>query len=151
MPMQTWMPAGYAFAAMLAAAVTACAAHAQNKPSPSPESRNGISLDEYHKSFPPLPRGVRAEIRDGKAVVSWDTPPAPPPGKIGYDPAVARYRVYLLGPDQHRTPIGKTTGLSFTDPARLRPGSTRRYGVTAVQRSGQESGISNEAVLQVPR
>jgi hypothetical protein len=123
-------------------------AYAQNKPSPG--SQNGISLDEYYKSFPPLPRNVRAEIRNGKAVISWDKPDAPPAGKLGYDPAVKRYRVYVLGPGQHQTPIGKTTGMSFTDPAQLRPGSTRRYGVTAVHKSGQESGMSPEAVLRVP-
>ena len=115
------------------------------------QGQNELSLEQHYRLFPPPPVGVTAEIRDGKVVVSWQKPDPPPSGKIGYDPTVVRYQVYRLGKDEHRTLVGKSTGTTFTDPARLRPGTTRRYGVTAVQRSGEESGMSAEAELQIPR
>lgn len=130
--------------AALAAAVAAGPASAQMAPPGGTEP--GISFEEYRRLFPPAPVEVRAAVRGGLAVVSWKPPPAPDPSvRLGYDPVVARYRIYRLGSDEQRTLIGETEGLEFADP--VPPDGARRYVVTAVQRSGLESAASVEAVL----
>lgn len=118
-------------------------------PACAQQSQDGLSLDEYYRFSPPHPEAVAAEIRNGRVVISWQRPNAPPPGKIGYDPVVVRYKVYRIGENERRTLIGETAGMSFTDPAPLQPGA-RRYGVTAIQRSGDESGMSADAELRIP-
>ena len=84
----------------------------------------------------------------GQVARAWfneaDGRPAP-----GYDPAIALYRVYRVAPDQSATLIGETPTTSFTDTAAPR-GTTQRYVVTAVQRSGQESGRSDIVELRIP-
>ena len=110
----------------------------------------GISIDQYRRMFPPAPGNVRVELREGAAAISWDRPPAPPAGKIGYEPEVAAYKVYLVNDLSERRLLGQTTGMSFKDQSRLRPGELRTYAVTAVQRSGIESGMSERVELRVP-
>lgn len=115
-------------------------------------AQGGISVDQYRRMFPPAPQNVRAELRAGQATIDWDAPPAPPPGRIGYDPQVTAYNVYLLvteNPEDRRR-LGQTTTRSFTDPEVLRAGQVRHYAVTAIQRSGVESGMSEQAELRVP-
>lgn len=113
------------------------------------EQGGGISLEEYLRGFPPAPVNVRAEDIDGRVLVFWEAPPNPgPAADLAYDPAIDSYRVYKLGPGLNRTLIGETTGTWFID-ASPPGGSVHRYAVTAVQRTGQESGASNEAKLRV--
>ncbi len=113
-------------------------------------AQGGISVDQYRRMFPPAPQNMRAELRGGKATISWDAPPAPPPGRTGYDPAVGAYNVYLVGENLERRRLGQTRARSFTDPKTLRPGEVRHYAVTAVQRSGVESGMPDRVELRVP-
>lgn len=108
----------------------------------------GISAQEYQRVFPPAPVDVRAEWRAGVATVTWSPPPAVAPTNA-YDAIVAGYRVYRLGAGGAATLIGETDGTSFRDPS-APGGTTRHYAVTAVQRSGQESGLSAAAALRVP-
>ena len=118
----------------------------------SQSSKDGISFEEDRRSFPPVPIGVRAEIRNGKATVLWDKPPAADRSeKLAYDPVIDHYCVYRVTGTQNLSLIGKTdaTVTSFTD-STAHPGMTRRYVVTAVQRSGHESAPSMEAVLHLP-
>lgn len=106
----------------------------------------GISVGEYHRVFPPAPVDVRA-VRDGPAVVvSWSPPPrVATDGPPAYDPAVAGYRIYRVDGAGGRSLAGAVDAAA----TRFRveaPGSGRRaYAVTAVQRSGQESGLSAAA------
>lgn len=119
-------------------------------PAPAQPAQSGISVDQYRRMFPPGPQNVRAVLRGGKATISWDAPPAPPPGRIGYDPEIAVYNVYLVAENLERRRLGQTNGRSFTDSKTPRPGQVRHYAVTAVQRSGVESGLSERAELRVP-
>jgi len=113
-------------------------------------AQDGLSLEHYERLFPHPPTAVKAEIKDGHAAISWRPPSPPPAGKIGYDPVVAEYRVYRLGTDFQRRLVGKTEALGFQDPEALSSGATARYGVTAVQRNGVESALSNEAAVRAP-
>jgi fibronectin type 3 domain-containing protein len=112
-------------------------------------AQDGISESEYHRSFPPEPLAVRAEIRDGKPTVTWQKPPVPP-GKLAYDPVIDHYRVYRMGREPDKTLIGETRATSFVDP-NAPAGTTQRYVVTTVQRSGRESAPSQEAELKIPK
>ena len=103
----------------------------------------GISVDEYHRVFPPAPVAVRA-VREAAAVlVTWSPPPpVAGSGHPAYDPAVAAFRVYAVDAAGGRRLLGEvdaTTG-RFRDDTPAAAGRT--YAVTAVQRSGQESGLS---------
>jgi fibronectin type 3 domain-containing protein len=103
----------------------------------------GISVDRYRRMFPPAPQNLRVVVRDGKATISWDAPPAPPSGHIGYDPVVVAYNVYLVQENlEQRRRLGQTRSTTFRDSETVGPGSRRSYAVTAVQRSGIESGMS---------
>jgi fibronectin type 3 domain-containing protein len=111
--------------------------------------QGGMSVDQYRRMFPPAPQNVRIELRDGKATISWDAPPAPPPGRIGYDPEVGAYNVYVVQENLERRRLGQTRSMTFRDPEIPGPGARRRYAVTAVQRSGVESGMSEVVGLQL--
>jgi len=113
-------------------------------------AQDGLSLEHYERLFPHPPTAVEAEVRDGHAAISWQQPSPPPAGPIGYDPVVAEYRVYRLGTDFQRRLIGKTKALTFQDPEALSSETTARYGVTAVQRNGVESALSNEVTVRAP-
>ncbi len=129
--------------AALIASMAPSLAHAQAA------GQGGINVDQYRRMFPPAPQNLRAELRGGKATIGWDAPPAPPPGRVGYDPAVAAYNVYLVGENLERRRLGQTRARSL--PTRtLRPGEVRHYAVTAVQRSGVESGMPDRVELRVP-
>ena len=97
---------------------------------------------------------LTASTAVGRSLVSSGSkqrrPPAPPAGKIGYEPEVAAYKVYLVNDLSERRLLGQTTAMSFKDQSRLRPGELRTYAVTAVQRSGIESGMSERVELRVP-
>jgi len=114
------------------------------------QSEDSISLDHYFRLFPHYPAEVKAEIRGGRVVVSWTKPPPAPEGHIGYDRAIATYKVYRLGNGEDRTLIGKTRALTFTDPTPPRPGQHLRYAIVVVPRSGNESVQSNAAEIEVP-
>lgn len=127
-------------AAMLCVCLAAAAVPA------AAQADGGISVDEYHRVFPPAPVGVRA-VRDGAAVVvSWSPPPpVAGGGHPAYDPAVAAFRIYAVDEAGGRTLLGEVpaTTRHFRDDT---PGAAgRTYAVTAVQRSGQESGLSAAA------
>ncbi len=109
------------------------------------QADGGISVDEYHRVFPPAPVGVRAAFEATAVVVTWSPPPVARSGQPAYDPAVAAYRVYAVDDAGGRTLLGEVaaTTTRFRDDT---PGAVRRtYAVTAVQRSGQESGLSESA------
>lgn len=111
----------------------------------------GISVGEYHRVFPPAPVGVRA-VREGAAVVvSWSPPPkVATDGRPAYDPEVASYRVYRVDGAGGRMLAGEVDAAAtrFRDD---RPGAAdSAYAVTAVQRSGQESGLSGAAEAPPP-
>jgi len=132
-------------AAMLLLPASSVFCHAQNR-----SGGGGITFEEHRRLFPPAPVAVRAELRGGKAIVSWDKPRAADPSeKLAYDPAIDRYRVYRVGPGHNMTLIGETRATSFEDQT-APAGTTQRYAVTTVQRSGHESGPSPEAVLRIP-
>lgn len=103
----------------------------------------GISAGDYARLRPQAPRDVSVVVRDGAATVSWRPPPPPPKGRLAYDPAPSRYRVYRLDGGGERL-VGETRALSFTDPTG-RPGAATRYVVTTVQTSGREGVRSREA------
>jgi hypothetical protein len=132
----------YGCAAAIALAAACGAGRAQ--------SQDGISLDHYFRLFPHFPAEVKAEIRDGHVVVSWTKPPPAPEGHIGYERAIAAYKVYRLGIGEDRTLIGKTRALTFTDPTKPRPGQHLRYSIVVVPRSGNESVQSNAAEIEIP-
>jgi hypothetical protein len=114
------------------------------------QNQGGISAEEYHRFRPPVPIAVQAEAREGQATIRWRPPPPPGPTvRPSYDPAIALYRVYRVASDQSATLIGETPSTSFTDTAAPR-GTTQRYAVTAVQRSGQESGRSDIVEVRIP-
>lgn len=119
-------------------------------PIEAPRAQQGISTDQYRRMFPPAPTNVRVALREGAATISWDRPPPPPAGRIGYDPEVAAYNVYLVNEYSERRLLGRTTLTSFRDPARLSSDEVRQYAISAVQRSGVESGMSERAELRVP-
>jgi hypothetical protein len=133
----------------LAAIILALASAVMPARSQSPDT-SGISVDRYRRMFPPAPVEVRAEMRNNRPLISWREPPAPPSGQIGYDPAVESYRVYRVDAALNRTLLGETTSLSFDDSTPLLAGGVRHYAVTAVQRSGVESGMSQQAELRGP-
>ncbi len=110
----------------------------------------GISVDEYHRVFPPAPVEVRAAVEAAAVVVTWSPPPVARSGQPAYDPAVVAYRVYAVDEAGGRTLLGElaATTMRFRDKT---PGAAGRiYAVTAVQRSGQESGLSASAAVQAP-
>lgn len=110
----------------------------------------GISQEEHLAVFPAAPVLVRAVAIDGGVMIFWEPPPAPPAGRtLAYDPAIERFRVYSIGPGRDRTLIGETAGTWFIDET-APAGSTRLYAVTAVQRSGQESGPSHDVRVRAP-
>jgi hypothetical protein len=121
-------------------------------PAPAPaQADGGISVGEYHRVFPPAPVEVRAVREGADVVVSW----APPPvvatgGRLAYDPAVAGYRIYRVDGAGGRTLAGEVDAatMRFRDVAAGAAGHT--YAVTAVQRSGQESGLSAAAEAPPP-
>jgi fibronectin type 3 domain-containing protein len=120
-------------------------------PAPSgAQPQGGISVDQYRRMFPPAPQNLRAKLQGAQATISWDAPPEPPPGRIGYDPEVAAYNVYLVGENLERRRLGQTRARNFIDPETLGPGEVRHYAVTAVQRSGIESGMPDRVELRTP-
>ena len=144
-------------AALLAAALLAAALLAAVLPAPASSGTaagsgaapsGGISAEEYARVFPPAPVDVRAAFAGGVVTLRW-TPPAPAAPSGAFDPAVGHYRVFRLGDGGAATLIGETRDTVFHDRA-APAGTVQRYAVTAVQRSGQESGLSAEAVLRVP-
>lgn len=136
---------GSAVAVALATASALAAAAPASSPAMA-QGEGGISVGEYHRVFPPAPVEVRA-VRDGAAVlVTWSPPPAvEPAGQPAYDPAVAAYRIYRVDGAGGQALLGEVAASTtrFRDET---PGPGRRaYAVTAVQRSGQESGPSAAA------
>jgi hypothetical protein len=131
------------------ASTSPTSAHAGATPSGgAAQAGGGISVEEYQRVFPPAPVAVRAEMRAGVATVTWSPPPAVAPTRA-YDPTVGSYRVYRIGAGGSAVLIGETVETAFRDP-RAPGGTTQRYAVTAVQRSGQESGLSEAAEVRVP-
>jgi hypothetical protein len=134
---------------VLLASASPMTAHADTTPSGgAAPAGGGISVEEYARVFPPAPVGVRAEMRAGVATVTWSPPRAAAPTRA-YDPAVVGYRVYRLGAGGSTALIGETAETTFRD-RRAPGGTTQRYAVTAVQRSGHESGLSAAAEVRVP-
>lgn len=137
--------------AVVLGAVTAALAGLALPPAPAAaQADGGISVGEYHRVFPPAPVAVRA-VREGSAVVvTW----APPPqvemdGQPTYDPAVAAYRVYRVDGAGGRALLGEVE-VATTHFRDGRPRAGHAYAVTAVQRSGQESGLSVSAEAPPP-
>ncbi len=137
--------AGAVSAALLAVCIALAPAPA------TAQADGGISVDEYHRVFPPAPVAVRAAIEAAAVVVTWSPPPlVARSGQPAYDPAVAAYRVYAVDEAGGRTLLGEVaaTTTRFLDDT---PGAAgRTYAVTAVQRSGQESGLSAAAKASPP-
>ena len=126
--------------ALLIATIGFAGARADELP-PGGQS-GGISLEEQLRLYPPQPLAVMAVRSGDRAVISWQTPADPRwAAPLGYDPEIETYRVYRIGPGQRRTIVGETraTSLGVDLPDGGKP---RRYAVTAVQRSGQESPMS---------
>ena len=95
--------------------------------------------------YPPAePRGVRSVTGDGQATVYW---------LENTEADVAGYRVYTgpcaYGPSCPYDPIGVTTGTAFVVP--LPNGETRYLAVAAYDRSGNESKLSKDDVVDTPR
>jgi len=134
----------YGCAAAIALGAAGAASH------PHAQSQDGISLDHYFWLFPHFPSEVKAEMHDGRVVLSWTKPPPAPEGHIGYDRMIAAYKIFRLGLGDNRTLIGKTLALTFTDPKPPRPGQHLRYAIVVVPRFGNESLQSNVAELEVP-
>lgn len=110
------------------------------------QADGGISVDEYHRVFPPAPVDVRAAFEAAAVVVTWSPPtPVARSGRPGYDPEVAAYRVYAVDDAGGRTLLGEVaaTTTRFVDDTAGAAGRT--YAITAVQRSRQESGLSAAA------
>lgn len=110
----------------------------------SPAARGeGMTADAYARMMAPAPLDVSARATGAGVEIRWSPPPAPPPGRLAYDPVLARYRVYrIVGETEHV--VGETEKTSLVDPAPPRAGAAR-YVVTAVQRSGQEGARSADA------
>ena len=129
-------------AALLAAAVAV--ASPSGLPAAAQDS-GGIGVEEYFRVFPPAPVEVRAAVEAGTVVVTW-TPPAPVArAGLAYDPVVVAYRIYRVDEAGGQALLGEVGGEAtrFRDPSP--PSSAKRYAVTAVQRSGHESGLSESA------
>jgi hypothetical protein len=118
---------------------------------PAHGAQGGISADEYYSMAPPPPVAVRIELANGAPVIHWRAP-VPPPSvrKPGYDPTVTAYRVYWLRGPLDEVLIGETQQMQFTD-KHAAPGTLKRYAVSAVQRSGQESSASLGVEIRVPK
>ena len=115
------------------------------------QADGGISVDEYHRNFPPAPVDVQAIVEVAAVVVTWSPPPAMAgSGRPAYDPEVAAYRVYRVDDAGGRTLVGEVGAgtTRFRDAAAI--GGRRLYAVTAVQSSGQESGLSTTAEAPTP-
>lgn len=109
----------------------------------------GISAEEYHSVFPPAPVDVRIERRGGRAFLVWSPPPAGVTNRrLAYDPVVRGYKVFRLRADGGETLVGETESLRFPLPTSI--GASARFGVRAVQRSGRESGLSQDVGLDDP-
>lgn len=109
---------------------------------PGAAKAQGMTADAYARMMAPAPLDVSARASGAGVVIRWSTPPAPPSGKLAYDRAFARYRVYRLVGETERV-IGETRETTFTD--RAPPPGAVRYVVAAVQRSGQEGARSDQA------
>jgi hypothetical protein len=127
---------------MLAAAVAA--ALLSGLPAAAQES-GGIGVEEYFRVFPPAPSDVRAAVEAGTVVVTWSPPAKVARADLAYDPAIVAYRIYRVDDAGGRVLLGEVGGEAtrFSDPSP--PDGARRYAVTAVQRSGHESGLSESA------
>jgi len=115
---------------------------------PSGQS-GGISLEAHTRLYPPQPLAVMVVRSGDQAVISWQTPADPRwAAPLNYDPEIKTYRVYRIGPRQRRDIVGETraTTLRVDLPD---GGRSRRYGVTAVQTSGQESPMSEIVKLRL--
>lgn len=115
----------------------------------SAQQPGGITVEEYYSNFPPAPADVRIERRNGRAFLAWSRPPASlTDRRLAYDPVVSRYKVFRLRLDGGETLLGETESLRFPLPASA--GASARFGVRAVQRSGHESGLSQDVGIDDP-
>jgi len=94
---------------------------------------------------PAPPRGVYTVTGDQDVWVYW---------LDNTEPDVAGYRVYVApcprGSDCAYQPVGSTTGTSFRVSGLLN-GVTRYFGVTAYDRHGNESELSEDILFDTPR
>ncbi|MEJ8572450.1 hypothetical protein [Microbaculum marinum] len=113
------------------------------------DTGGGISYGEYVRTFPAMPAAVRVDLDNGKPLICWEAPDHPPPGELAYDPVIAGYRVYSLAGTGRQVRLGETATTCFHD-TEAPSGTIRRYAVTAVQRSGQESDPTQAVTIRVP-
>lgn len=110
---------------------------------------SGITAEEYGRVFPQEPTGLHARPCGEAVLLLWSAPPLPGPStKLAYDPAVDHYRIYRVGPGTDRTLVGEARGTFYelAPPAR----AAGDYAVTAVVRSGLESGMSHTVAVRAP-
>ncbi len=109
----------------------------------------GITLEAQTRLYPPQPLAVMVVRSGDRLVISWQAPADPRwAAPLSYDPEIETFRVYRIGPGQRRDIVGETraTRLRVDLPAGGKP---PRYGVTAVQTSGQESPMSEIVKLRL--
>lgn len=132
--------------AAMAADLPAASSMAQDTP-----GGGGISVEEYLRVFPPAPVEVRATAEGEAVVLTW-TPPAAAPAREGlaYDPEIAGYRIYRVDGAGGQALVAEVGAevRRFRDDTAGAVG--RMYAVTAVQRSGQESGLSHTVAARRP-
>lgn len=117
----------------------------------SAQADGGISVEEYHRVFPPAPVGVRAVAEAGAVVVTWSAPPrVAGTGQPAYDPVIVAYRVYAVDGTGGRTLLGEVPAVTTHFRDESSGAADRSYSVTAVQRSGQESGLSAATTSSPP-
>jgi hypothetical protein len=94
-------------------------------------------------TIPPFePRGISTETGDGFVRVSW---------LANQEPDVVGYRIYVNDTyDGTYTVVGESSGLVFIDYGASN-GVTTYYALTAVDASGNESGLSRDVAYDTPR
>lgn len=92
-------------------------------------------------TFPPAaPAGLHAASAPHSVELAWDA---------NSEPDLAGYRVYRAAPGGTLEKIGEPLVPAWSD-AKVEPGKQYRYAVTAIDRKGNESPRSAEAVAALP-